>query len=91
MGLAAFGVVLAIFHLVKKRFLAIPSDIFALIFFAGFVSMVGVFSVIYNNTPDFAYATYIISMVVWLSAAYVVCCLSHHQSQSCYGEPGDSA
>ena len=75
MGLAAFGVVLAIFHLVKKRFLAIPSDIFALIFFAGFVSMVGVFSVIYNNTPDFAYATYIISMVVWLSAAYVVCCL----------------
>lgn len=36
------------------------------------VSVVGVISVIVNNTTDFTFATYLISVWVWLAASYVV-------------------
>ncbi len=40
---------------------------------ASMVSLAGIFSVVYNNTSDYAYATYLLSMLVWMSAAYFVC------------------
>ena len=36
------------------------------------VSLIGIFSVIINNTGDYTYASYFISMYVWLGGAYVV-------------------
>lgn len=45
-------------------------SVFAIIF-----SLVCFFSVAYNGTSDYAYATYIISMWVWLAGAYGVCWL----------------
>lgn len=36
------------------------------------VSLMGVFSVTVNHTPDYTYAGYILSFLVWISAAYAV-------------------
>lgn len=75
MMLAVVGVVLCAQTLISKRDFSIPPGLFCLILLSGLVSIIGVFSVVYNNTSDYAYATYIISMIVWLSAAYTVCCV----------------
>ena len=49
--------------------------IFSLSAFAVFFSLICFFSVAYNETQDYTYATYIVSMWVWLSGAYGVCWL----------------
>ena len=77
MGLAVVGIVACFRHVMSTRSVTIPSSILNLIVFAVLVSIIGVVSVTYNNTPDYAYATYIVSMLVWLSAAYAVCSLIH--------------
>lgn len=69
-GLVMFGYQ----HACKKKS-DFDSNIYELLIWAIIISIVGLFSVVYNNTPDYTYATYIISMSVWLSAAYVVCSL----------------
>lgn len=72
MAMAGFGLVLLAFQLTKQQESLINRDIFQLSLWAGLVSLVGWISITYNDTPDTAYATYIVSMWVWLSAAYVV-------------------
>lgn len=46
----------------------LPLSLFAIVF-----SLICFFSVVYNSTSDYAYATYIVSMWVWLAGAYGVC------------------
>lgn len=75
MGLAVVGVMLSVRNLINKRNLSIPPNIFVIVLLSAIVSLIGYASITYNNTPDYAYATYIISMLVWLSAAYTVCLL----------------
>lgn len=75
MGLAVVGILLAIINLIKKSEFCFPVNIVRIVVMAVLVSLVGVISVVYNNTPDYAYATYFVSMMVWLSGAYVVCSL----------------
>ena len=72
-AMAALGLVFCAFQFLKRRSMEIPSNLFHLSIGAGVVSLIGVFAVTYNDTPDYAYATYIVSMWVWLSAAFVVC------------------
>ena len=71
MAMAGFGLVLLAFQLARQRESLISRDIFQLSLWAGLASLIGWISITYNNTPDTAYATYIVSMWVWLSAAYV--------------------
>lgn len=66
-GLFVIGITLA-----KNRNATINKDLVILFVTAGIVSSIGLFSVYYNNTNDYTYASYLISMCVWLSAAYVV-------------------
>ena len=73
--LAVIGLCICLCDLLRIRNTQIPRNLLYLSLWAGIVSLIGLFSVIYNNTPDYAYATYIFSMWVWLSAAYVVCSL----------------
>ncbi len=73
MMMAAVGLVLIGYRLVTERVKGVNRDILTLSLWGGIVSFIGLFSITYNNTPDSAYAGYIISMWVWLSAAYVVC------------------
>ena len=67
LGLAWWGVSLA-----KQRTFNAESSLFTLSVIALVVSLVGVTSVIFNNTRDYTYASYIMSMWVWLGGAYFV-------------------
>lgn len=75
MGMAVVGVVVAVYQLIQQRNFSIQENVTRIIAAAIVVSVVGVVSVVLNNTPDYAYATYVVSMIVWLSAAFAVCTL----------------
>lgn len=76
MVMAGLGLIAITSHLAINRDSLINSGIFSLSLWAGFVSIIGWISVVYNGTPDLAYANYIVSMWVWLSAAYfLVMCM----------------
>lgn len=72
MVMAGIGFIILIVQLARQGQSLINKDIFNLAIMAGIVSLIGFFSVIWNDTPDYTYATYIVSMLVWLSGAYVV-------------------
>lgn len=71
--LAALGLVVIGFQLLRQRDSRVPSNIFKVSLFAALVSLATLASLTYNGTSDTAYARYILSMWVWLSAAYVAC------------------
>lgn len=50
----------------------INMDFLKLVLWAILVSFIGYISIVYNETQDYGYATYIVSMLVWLSAANIV-------------------
>lgn len=72
MAMAGFGLVLLAFQLARQRDSLISRDLFQLSLWAGLVSLVGLVAVTWNDTPDYEYVSYIVSMWVWLSGAYVV-------------------
>lgn len=72
MVMAGIGLIILIVQLARQGQSLINKDIFNLAIMAGVVSLIGFFSVIWNDTHDYTYATYIVSMLVWLSGAYVV-------------------
>lgn len=72
MAMAGFGLILLGVQLSRSRNSLLSKDVFTLSVFAALVSLMGLISVTYNETPDYAYASYLISMWVWLSGAYVV-------------------
>ncbi|MBU3809984.1 MAG: hypothetical protein H9802_16515 [Candidatus Phocaeicola faecipullorum] len=71
MVLAGFGLFVLACQLARKRNALIDKDTFVLSVCAALVSLAGFVSVVYNDTFDYTYATYLISMWVWLSAAYM--------------------
>lgn len=75
MVLAAIGLVWAVYDAVRKRDATLGKDFITLSVWAVVVSLIGVFSIVYNDTPDTTYATYIVSMWVWLGGAYAVVAL----------------
>lgn len=70
MVMAGVGLVLYIMDLAKGRVGQLNKDGFQIAVIAALVSLCGLFSVIWNNTNDFTYATYLVSMFVWLGGAY---------------------
>ena len=72
MAMAGFGLILLAFQLARQRDSLINRDLFQLSLWAGLVSLIGLIAVTWNDTPDYEYASYIVSMWVWLSGAYVV-------------------
>ena len=73
MMMAVLGSIILLCHMAQRRSLSFGRDMFELLFLASAVSLIGLVSIVYNATPDTAYASYIVSMLVWLSAAYGVC------------------
>lgn len=73
MAMAVVGVFLCLYHLVRKREFLVPKEFAVLSLVAFAISLTAYFSVVFNETPDYVYVSYFISMWVWLSAAYVVC------------------
>ena len=72
MALAAFAPIIFVINGARMRNAQISKRLFILSIFALFVSFMGLISVIINNTHDYSYATYFVSMWVWLGGAYVV-------------------
>ena len=73
MLMAALGLVFCAFYFLKKRKVVAEKNLAPLFVLAAIVSAIGLFSMTFNGTIDDAYSGYIISMMVWLSAAFVVC------------------
>lgn len=73
--MAAVALAILVFRMVKQRGLTVNKDFVYLSIIAGLVSFCGIISVTYNNTTDYAYATYITSAWVWWGAAYTACSL----------------
>lgn len=73
LALSVIGLALLFLNMSKRRNSLFDKDILALSGIAAFVSIAGWLSIAINSTPDTAYATYLISMWVWLAAAYSVC------------------
>ena len=72
MIMAVLGLAWWAISLAKRRTFKADSSLFTLSVIALVVSLVGVTSVIFNNTRDYTYASYIMSMWVWLGGAYFV-------------------
>lgn len=70
MAMAGLGLVLYVLDLAKGRAPQINRNGFQIAVIAALVSLCGLLSVIVNNTNDYTYATYIVSMFVWLGGAY---------------------
>lgn len=71
MAMAGLGLLVLACQLVKKGNALINKDTLILSVSAAMVSLAGLVSVVYNSTYDYTYAAYLVSMWVWLSAAYV--------------------
>lgn len=72
MALAALAPILIIMNGAKMRDAEISSSMIKISICGLIVTMMGLVAVIYNNTHDYAYASYFVSMWVWLGGAYVV-------------------
>lgn len=70
MAMAGVGLALYVIDLAKGRAPQINKDGFIIAVIAVLVSLCGLLSVIVNNTNDYTYATYFVSMFVWLGGAY---------------------
>ena len=76
MVMAGISLVVLGIQLAQKGNAVMNKDFFFLSLFACFVSLAGLIAVSYNETYDYTYATYIISMWVWLGGAYLtICCM----------------
>ena len=70
MAMAGVGLVLYAIDLAKGRAPQINKDGFVIAVLGVLVSLCGLLSVFVNNTNDYTYASYFVSMFVWLSGAY---------------------
>lgn len=76
MLMAGISLVVLGIQLAQKGNAVMNKDFFFLSLLACFVSLAGLIAVSYNETYDYTYATYIISMWVWLGGAYLtICCM----------------
>ena len=71
--LAAVGLVCVLFFLVRKQEFSFPRDLVVLLLLSSFVSIISLFSITYNQTPDTSYVEYLRSAVIWLSGAFAIC------------------
>lgn len=72
MAMAAVGLVLLGVRMAQSRDAVLNKDFFTLSLWALGVSLAGFVAVVYNDTNDYTYASYVISMWVWAGAAYAL-------------------
>ena len=72
MMMAALGGFLLLVKLARSGSAQIDKGIFSVSLWAILVSLASLISMVLNNTPDDSYLGYIVSMWVWLAAAYFV-------------------
>lgn len=72
MIMASIGLLLIIVRMARLKISYFDKEFFVLSIWAIVVSLVGFTSVVYNDTLDYTYATYVISMFVWCGGAYTL-------------------
>lgn len=72
--MAALGLVCLLVMLIRKQEFSIPRELIVILILSSFVSIVSLFAITVNQTPDISYVTYIRSAIIWLSGAFAVCC-----------------
>ena len=71
--MATAALIILMWKMVQKQELKADKSFLYITILAGLVSFCGIFSVTYNSTEDYTYATYITSCWVWWGAAYTLC------------------
>lgn len=66
------GLIFMVYHMVRMEKISISREVAIASVIAIVFSAIGLFSVDYNYSDDYSYATYIVSMWVWFSASYAV-------------------
>jgi hypothetical protein len=67
--MAAIGFIIVALEICRKRNTLLNRDLLIITIWAILVSLAGLISVAYNETPDYAYATYIRTFLIWFLAA----------------------
>lgn len=70
--LAAIGCLIVLYKCATAREIKLSRNIIEVIAFSAIVSVIGIISNVYNSTTDYVYATYTMSMLVWLGAAFTI-------------------
>lgn len=70
--LAGIALPLLLLQMAKGRKMGVSKDIVVFTTYSLCVSLTCLVATIYNNTTDYTYVTYVVSMWVWMAAAYVV-------------------
>ena len=70
--MAALGGIVAVVEVSRKQSVSLDKNIFVIGVIAALVSLTGLFTVTYNETPDYTYANYLRSFFIWLFSAYFV-------------------
>ncbi len=73
--LGAIGLVCVGIVLIRKKEFTFPRTLMVMLLLSGFVSIIALFSITFNQTPDTSYVTFIRSTIIWTSAAFTVCCV----------------
>lgn len=69
--MAVVGIVLFMADMYRQKNFAISNEFLGLLIYSGLISLAALFSAIFHNTQERTYTTYFLSMLVWLSSAYV--------------------
>lgn len=72
--LFGLGALCFIWDVIQRRDFSISKELLASFLIAIAFSVIGLYSITYNSTSDYAYAAYIGSMWVWFIACYGACC-----------------
>ena len=73
--LAIIGGLVIIYQIFTRRIHSIDKNFVQLLLFSITLSIIALFSAIYNNTNDFSYVSYPRTFLIWLIAGYAVCAL----------------
>ncbi len=71
--MAAVGLIVFVLHSFRRRKVILNKDYLLIFALAAVFSLIVFYSVTINGTYDMAYGRYIVSMIIWLAAAYLVC------------------
>lgn len=72
MALAAIGVVILTIKTVGKKNASIDISFLGTVLLASLVSIAAYVATVINNTNDYTYVSYVISMLVWMGGAYTM-------------------
>lgn len=73
MAMAAVGGGLLILHLAHKRMANIDRSFLEIVIYGALISFVAFISYTYNNTIDYSFVRYPVSIFVWMAGAYCLC------------------